>query len=185
MSNPAHRSIASHFSQVKDPRYHHSPPHRLMDIITLALCAVICGANNWEAIAAFGRAKEGWLRTFLPLPHGIPSADTFERVFAQLDPQQFQAAFISWVQAISQLTEGEVVAIDGKTARGSRDEGQGKAAIHMVSAWASQNSLVLGQVKVADKSNEITAIPALLRVLVLRGCIITLDGWAVRPRLPL
>lgn len=169
-------AIATHFGGIDDPRYHHSPPHLLLDIITISLCAVICGANDWEGVAAFGRAKEEWLRTFLRLPHGIASADTFERVFAGIDPQQFQASFISWVQAISHLTQGEVIAIDGKTLCGSRDWGQGQAAIHMVSAWASQNRLVLGQVKVDDKSNEITAIPALLRLLVVRGCIVTLDA---------
>ena len=175
ISQPA-QSIAVHFGDIDDPRYHHSPPHPLLDIITIAICAVICGANDWEAVAAFGRAKEGWLRTFLRLPNGIPSADTFERVFAQLDPQQFQAGFIGWVQAISYLTEGEVVAIDGKTVCGSHDRSQGKQAIHLVSAWASQNRLVLGQVKVEDKSNEITAIPELLRRLALHGCIVTIDA---------
>lgn len=170
------RTIAAHFGHIDDPRYHHSPPYLLLDIIIIAICAVICGANDWEALAAFGRAKEEWLRTFLRLPNGIPSADTFERVLAQLDPKQFQAGFISWVQAISHLTEDEVVAIDGKTVCGSRDRSQGKQAIHLVSAWASQNRLVLGQVKVDDKSNEITAIPELLQLLVLHGCIVTLDA---------
>lgn len=168
--------IAAHFGQIDDPRYHHSPPHLLLDIITIALCGIICGANDWEAVAAFGRAKEEWLRTLLRLPNGIPSADTFERLFAQIDPQQFQAGFISWVKAISHLTAGEVVAIDGKTLCGSVDPSNDRKAIHMVSAWASQNRLVLGQVKVDDKSNEITAIPELLRLLALPGCIVTLDA---------
>jgi predicted transposase YbfD/YdcC len=169
-------TIVTHFGDIDDPRYHHSPPHLLLEIITIALCAIISGANDWEAVAAFGRAKEAWLRTFLRLPNGIPSADTFERVFAQIDPQQFQASFISWVAAISHLTMGEVVAIDGKTLCGSVDPNKDRKAIHLVSAWASQNRLVLGQVKVDDKSNEITAIPELLRLLTLSGCIVTIDA---------
>lgn len=169
-------TIETHFGEIDDPRYHHSPPHLLLDIITIALCAIISGANDWEAVAAFGRAKESWLRTFLRLPNGIPSADTFERVFARLDPEQFQASFIRWVATLSHLTAGEVVAIDGKTLCGSVDRSNNRKAIHLVSAWASQNHLVLGQVKVDDKSNEITAIPELLRLLTLPGCIITLDA---------
>ena len=170
------QTIKTHFGDIDDPRYHHSPPQLLLDIITIALCAIISGANDWEAVAAFGRAKEDWLRTILRLPNGIPSADTFERVFAQIDPQQFQAGFISWVAAISHLTAGEVVAIDGKTLCGSIDRSNDRKAIHMVSAWASQNRLVLGQVKVDDKSNEITAIPELLRLLALPGCVVTIDA---------
>ena len=170
------QTIESHFGDIDDPRYHHSPPHLLLDIISIGLCAIISGANDWEAVAAFGRAKEEWLRTFLRVPNGIPSADTFERVFAQIDPHQFQAGFISWVQTISHLTAGEVVAIDGKTLCGSGDRRNDRKAIHMVSAWASQNRLVLGQVKVDDKSNEITAIPELLRLLALPGCIVTIDA---------
>lgn len=176
MSAPFNHTITTHFGHIDDPRYHHSPPHLLLDIIIIALCAIICGANDWEAVAAFGRAKEEWLRTFLRLPNGIPSADTFERVFAQIDPHQFQAGFISWVQAISQLTAGEVVAIDGKTRRRSVDRRHDRRAIHLVSAWASQNRLVLGQVKVDHKSNEITAMPELLRRLALSGCIVTIDA---------
>lgn len=169
-------SIAAHFGGIRDPRYQHSPPHRLLDIITIALGAVICGANDWEAVAEFGRAKEEWLREFLPLANGIPSADTFGRIFSQIDPVEFEQSFINWVEAISELTAGEVVAIDGKTLRRSHDHRHDQKAIHMVSAWASQNRLVLGQVKVDDKSNEITAIPALLRLLALQGCIVTIDA---------
>jgi predicted transposase YbfD/YdcC len=170
------QTITTHFGQIDDPRYQHSPPHLLLDIITITLCAIISGANDWEAVAAFGRAKEDWLRTILRLPNGIASADTFERVFARIDPQQFQAGFISWVAAISHLTSGEVVAIDGKTLCGSVDLNNDRKAIHMVSAWASQSRLVLGQIKVDDKSNEITAIPELLRLLALPGCIVTIDA---------
>lgn len=176
MNDPIQHTIAHHFAKLTDPRKYHSPPHLLLDIVTLAICAVICGADNWVAIETFGKAKESWFRQFLRLPNGIPSHDTFGQLFAALDPTQFQQCFVSWVMTISQLTVGEVVAIDGKTLRRSHDKGAGKAAVHMVSAWASQNRLVLGQVKVDDKSNEITAIPELLRLLALQGCIVTLDA---------
>lgn len=176
MSQELRQTIVTHFGQIPDPRYHHSPPHLLIDIITIALSAIVSGANDWEAVAAFGRAKESWLRTFLRLPNGIPSADTFERVFAQMDPNQFQVSFVNWVATICELTAGEVVAIDGKTLCGSADGRHDQRAIHLVSAWASRNALVLGQVKVDEKSNEITAIPELLRLLALPGCIVTLDA---------
>lgn len=169
-------TIVQHFADIDDPRYQHSPPHLLIDIITVAICGVICGADDWVAIAEFGQAKQAWFKTFLRLPYGIPSHDTFGQIFAQLDPEQFRESFIRWVKAISDLTLGEIIPIDGKTLRRSHDKRLGKAAIHMISAWASQNRLVLGQVKVDDKSNEITAIPELLRLLVLNGCIVTIDA---------
>lgn len=169
-------TIVEHFDDVEDPRNGRRQDHLLLDIITIAICGVICGADGWVAVEAFGKAKEQWLRTFLKLPNGIPSHDTFGRVFAQLNPEQFQNGFLSWVQAITQLTEGQVVAIDGKKLRRSHDGTLGKAAIHMVSAWASANRLVLGQLKVDDKSNEITAIPALLKLLEIKGCIVTIDA---------
>ncbi len=169
-------TITEHFASLKDPRTRRIPDHYLIDIITIAICAVICGADSWVAVEEFGRAKEEWFRTFLKLPHSIPSHDTFGRVFALLDPMQFRNSFISWVQAISDLTEGQVVAIDGKRLRRSHDGTLGKAAIHMVSAWASANHLVLGQLKTDEKSNEITAIPELLKALVLKGCIVTIDA---------
>jgi predicted transposase YbfD/YdcC len=137
---------------------------------------VICGADSWVEIEEFGKAKIDWFRTFLELPNGIPSHDTFGRVFAVLDPDQFRRGFVSWIQAISRITDGEIVAFDGKTLRRSHDNSLGKAAIHMVSAWASTNRLVLGQLKVDEKSNEITAIPELLRLLALKGCIVTIDA---------
>jgi len=169
-------TIIEHFDDVEDPRNGRRQDHLLLDIITIAICGVICGADGWVAVEAFGRAKEQWLRTFLKLPNGIPSHDTFGRVFAHLNPEQFQNGFLSWVQAITQLTEGQVVAIDGKKLRRSHDGTLGKAAIHIVSAWASANRLVLGQLKVDDKSNEITAIPALLKLLEIKGCIVTIDA---------
>ena len=142
----------------------------------VAVCMVLCGAEDWEMVESLGKAKLSWLRRFIDLPHGIPSHDTFSRVFARLKPEAFQACFMGWVQTIAQSALGEVVAVDGKTLRGSYDHGDDKAAIHMVSAWASASGLVLGQLKTEAKSNEITAIPALLEALELSGCIVTIDA---------
>lgn len=176
-------TITEHFAEIDDPRYQHSPPHLLLEIITIALCAVICGADDWVAVEAFGQAKQTWLETFLRLPNGIPSHHTFRRIFAQLDPDQFRASFIRWVSAISDLTAGEIVPIAGKTLRRSHDQSRDQKAIHMISAWASQNRLVLGQLKVDDKTNEITAIPDLLRRLALSGCIVTLDAMGCQTQI--
>jgi predicted transposase YbfD/YdcC len=176
MSQVIDASILTHFGNIEDPRDIRGKEHLLLDIITIALCAVISGAEGWEDMSEYGRAKQDWLSTFLSLPDGIPCGDTFGRVFARLDPEQMQSCFVSWVNAISALLGAEVVAIDGKTLRHSDDKGCAKAAIHMVSAWASANRLVLGQRKVDDKSNEITAIPALLNVLEIAGCIVTIDA---------
>ena len=175
MANGEKRSIPEHFANLSDPRSDNKR-HKLIDIITIAICAVICNADSFEHIAEFGRAKYGWLKAFLALPHGIPSADTFERVFSRIDPQEFKRCFMQWVQAISQLTKGEVVAVDGKTLRRSHDKSNGKSAIHMVSAWACASGLVLGQIKTQEKSNEINAIPQLLETLALEGCIVTIDA---------
>lgn len=171
-----HVSIVEHFTDLEDPRIDRTKRHKLIDIIVIAICAVICGADSWVEIAEYGRAKLGWFRTFLELPNGIPSHDTFGRVFSLLDPDQFRNGFVRWIQAISQVYAGEIVALDGKTLRRSHDNTLGKTAIHMVSAWASANRLVLGQLKVDEKSNEITAIPELLKMLVVKGCIITIDA---------
>lgn len=168
-------SISEHFAGLEDPRVEHLNNHKLMDIIIIAICAVICGAEGWTDVELFGNERLEWLRQFLELEHGIPSHDTFGRVFARLDPVQFEQGFLSWVASIFTVTEGEVVAIDGKTVRRSYDRSNGKEAIHMVSAWAA-NYLVLGQRKVEDKSNEITAIPELLQLLALNGCIVTIDA---------
>jgi predicted transposase YbfD/YdcC len=148
----------------------------LINILTIALCGAICGADNWVEIELYGQSKQGWFATFLDLSNGIPSHDTFGRVFARLDTEQFQQCFINWVQAICEVLEGQVVAFDGKTLRRSHDRMNGKDAIHMVSAWATENQLVLGQIKVDEKSNEITAIPALIDLLELSGCIVTIDA---------
>ena len=172
--------IAEHFESVVDPRIERTKEHLLIDILTISILAVICGADGWVGIETYGKAKASWLKTFLALPNGIPSHDTFSRVFARLDPEQLQAAFLSWLRSVSRLAAGEVIAIDGKTARHSYDKGKGKGAIHMVSAWASQNRLVLGQRKVDDKSNEITAIPELLKVLDIHGCIVTIDAMGTQ-----
>jgi predicted transposase YbfD/YdcC len=164
-----------HFSELKDPRLARKRHHSLLDIIAITVCAVIAGADGWTDVEAFGKAKKDWLSTFLKLPNGIPSHDTFGRFFSLLDPVAFQTCFIRWVQALHEHVQG-VVAIDGKTARRSHDKANGKQAIHVVSAWATENGIALGQVKVDDKSNEITAIPELLKVLQLNGCLITIDA---------
>jgi predicted transposase YbfD/YdcC len=166
----------AHFAAVDDPRVSPATRHHLLDIVAIALCAVICGADTWVEVEAFGQAKRDWLETFLALPHGIPSHDTFGRVFAALDPDQFEAAFRSWVAAVAQVTAGTVVAIDGKTLRRSHDAAQGKDALVLVSAWAEANRLTLGQVAVEPGSNEIPAIPALLQQLTLAGSIVTVDA---------
>ena len=175
MTQTIQACIADHFGQVKDPR-DLGVDHLLIEIMTIAMCAVICGADSWVEVEQFGQAKEKWLRKFLILANGIPSHDTFGRVFGLIDPYQFQSSFVNWIEAISQITTGQIIAIDGKRLRRSHDGRLGKAAIHMVSAWASANGLVLGQVKTDEKSNEITAIPHLLKLLALKGCIVTIDA---------
>ena len=169
-------TLEEHFANLTDPRVARTREHKLLDIVAIAICAVICGADAWTEVAAFGRAKKTWLRTWLELPNGIQSHDTFGRVFARLNPEEFQAGFLEWVQAVSRLTHGQVIAVDGKTVRRSHDRAHGQNPIHMVSAWASANHMVLGQRKVDEKSNEITAIPALLRLLEIRGCLVTIDA---------
>lgn len=169
-------SLLAYFESVEDPRVERTKRHKLIDILAIAICGVICGADDWVAIEAFGKAKQAGLAEFLKLPNGIPSHDTFGRVFSRLDPEQFQSCFLAWVQAVFERTAGQVVAVDGKYLRGSYDQAAGKGAIELVSAWATANHLVLGQVKVAEQSNEIPAIPALLDVLDLSGCIVTVDA---------
>jgi len=169
-------SIARHFATLPDPRVAGTTRHELLDILTIALCAVICGAESFVGMVTFAEAQEAWLRTFLPLPGGSPCHDTFGRVFAALAPEAFQACFLAWARAVVPSTAGQVVALDGKTLRGAHDRGSGQRALHMVSAWASDSRLVLGQVAVAEQSNAITAIPALLRVLDLAGATVTIDA---------
>jgi predicted transposase YbfD/YdcC len=183
MSRKPHQTIAKHFQNLKDPRTGNATVHPLVDILTIAICAVICGADAWTEVELWGQTNEAWLRTFLELPSGIPSHDTFGYVFARLDPKQFRRGFLSWVRAISKLTRGQVVAVDGKKLRRSQDGRLGKKAIWMVSAWATENQLVLGQTKVHAKSNEITAIPELLRLLELTGCIVTIDAMGCQTKI--
>jgi predicted transposase YbfD/YdcC len=176
MPEPVVTSIQQHFGAVRDPRIDRCKRHQLLDILVIAICAIICGADDWTEIEAFGEAKLAWFQMFLALPHGIPSHDTFGRVFARLDPAQFEACFLRWIRALAELLPAEVVAIDGKELRRSCDRPAGKAAIWLVSAWASNQHLVLGQVKVDEKSNEITAIPDLLDALSLEGTVVTIDA---------
>ena len=168
-------TITEHFTKLDDPR-RYNRSHLLLDMVVIAICAVISGADDWQAVEKFGHAKYKWFKDFLELPHGIPTHHTFRRVFARLDAEQFQACFIDWIKAVYKITKGQIVAIDGKKLRRSHDKTIGKHAIHMVSAWAEENRLVLGQRKVDDKSNEITAIPQLLDVLEIAGCIVTIDA---------
>ena len=168
-------TIIKHFSGLEEPRCDNKR-HLLLDIIVIAICAAICGANSWTDVELFGHAKHEWFKGFLELPHGIPSHDTFGRVFALLDAERFQRCFVEWIQAVEQRTQGQIIALDGKQLRRSHDKTLGKKAIYMVSAWASENRLVLGQTKVDDRSNEITAIPQLLDMLEVSGCIVTTDA---------
>ncbi|MGZ4997481.1 MAG: ISAs1 family transposase, partial [Methylobacter sp.] len=176
-------SIIHHFSSIQDPRVNRQKKHRLQDIFFISICATICGADNWVAIEEFGLAKEAWFTELLGLEHGIPSHDTFGEVYAAIDTDQFSDCFSRWVADLANLTEGEVIAIDGKCLRRSVDRASKKAAIHMVSAWAQHNNLVLGQVKVDDKSNEITAIPKLLSRLDIAGAVITIDAMGCQKKI--
>jgi predicted transposase YbfD/YdcC len=167
-------SIPRFFARLPDPRRAHRRLHRLQDILVIALCAVIAGAQDWQQIATFGRKRHDWLSGFLELPHGIPSHDTFERVFDRIKPQAFQACFRDWVRAVSSALRIKHIAIDGKTLRGSGSAKLGP--LHLVSAWATAQHLSLGQVAVDAKSNEITAIPVLLEMLDLKGALVTIDA---------
>jgi predicted transposase YbfD/YdcC len=169
-------SLVHHFAHLTDPRLPRRRRHTLLDIIGLVICGVICGCKTWGDIALYGRTKDGWLHTFLELPEGIPSKDTLRRVFARIKPSAFQACFQSWMTALTDRLGVKQIAIDGKTLRRSHDKGIGKAALHLVSAWATANHVTLGQVAVQDKSNEITAIPQLLELLELSGAIVTIDA---------
>lgn len=173
-------AIEEHFSKVTDPRKDRTKAHKLIDIIAIAICAIICGAEGWTDMENYGNSKVLWLKSFLELPNGIPSHDTFGRVFGKIDAQQFQLAFWEWVWAVNDLVQGQIVNIDGKCLRGSDDKRLGKRAIYMVSAWAAENEIVLGQRKVDEKSNEITAIPELLKLLDISGCIVTIDAMGTQ-----
>ena len=176
MVNESWEAFDYHFRELEDPRSTVNRRHQMLDMLVITICAVLCGADDWEAVAEFGRAKKEWFARFLPLPSGIPSHDTFWRLFRRLDGAQFEAYFLRWVAEVAELNEGEVVAIDGKSVRRSHDREAERDAIMLVSAWATENRLTLGQVQVAEKSNEITAIPQLLLALDLTDCIITIDA---------
>jgi len=169
-----HVAIKTHFRKLKDPRRTNRNRHLLLDIITITLCAVICGCNDWQQVETFGKGRIDWLKSFLKLPNGIPSHDTFERVFDRLNPQAFQACFRSWMGALHEALGLSPIAIDGKTLRGSGVGGL--QALHVVSAWATVNGLSLGQLAVEEKSNEIPAIPKLLELLDMHGALVTIDA---------
>lgn len=177
MSQNLTRVIEEHFKSLPDPRRKTmNLRHKFIDILIIAICAIICGADSWVAVEEFGKAKEEWFRCFLERTEGIPSHDTFTNVFRKLASREFEACFTSWTESISEVFDGQIVSVDGKTLRRSHDASHDKKAIHMVSAWSSANSLVLGQIKTAEKSNEITAIPQLLKCLELKGCLVTIDA---------
>ena len=183
MNEKNQASLVEHFATLSDPRGRPNREHKLIDIVVITICAAICGADDWVAIEQFGSAKQKWFETFLELPNGIPAHDTFWRVFRHLDAEHFQECFVQWIASVQHLTAGEVIAVDGKQLRRSHDAEAGKAAIHMVSAWATANGLVLGQRQVNDKSNEITAIPELLEKLELSGCLVTIDAMGCQTKI--
>ena len=172
----APQTLIEHFSKLEDPRVERNKKHELIDVIVLCVCAVVSGANGWSDIEEFGHAKLEWLRRYVPLANGIPVDDTIARIVSALSVTGFQECFRSWVEDVTTLSDGEIVAVDGKTHRRSHDRNRGVKALHMVSAWASRNGVVLGQVKTQEKSNEITAVPELLKRLELKGCIVTVDA---------
>jgi len=168
------------FADLEDPRGKQGVEHPLLSIVMIAILAVIGGATGWEDIQTYGESHATWLSTFLSLPAGIPTADTYRRVFQRLDPQALEQCFLGWVDQIVAATGAQVIPIDGKTVKGSYDRSSGRKALHVVSAWASEHRLLLGQVKVESKTNEITAIPSLLELLDIRGSIITLDAMGTQ-----
>ena len=177
------KSIIECFADLPDPRVERTRHHKLIDLVVIAICGVISGAEHWTEIEEYAEIKEGWLRTFLELPNGIPSHDTLGRVFARLDPEVFCQCFLDWIRTLYDATGGKAVAIDGKTLRRSYDRGGEKAALHMVHAWAVDNHLLLGQVATDEKSNEIAAIPELLKVLDLNGCLVTIDAMGCQKKI--
>jgi predicted transposase YbfD/YdcC len=177
MADPVNASIVEHFQTLEDPRIERTKKHLLLDILVIAVCTLLTGGEGFQDMELFGKSKRAWLQTFLALPHGIPSHDTFGRVFARLNPQRFQECFLSWTQAVAQLTQGALVSLDGKTVRASFDRATASSPLHMLSAWCSDHGgLVVGQIKTETKSNEITAIPELLQLLAIKGCIVTIDA---------
>ena len=176
------KSIETFFKGIDDPR-HHNKLHKLIDVIIIAICAVVAGADTYEQIENFGKKRKKWLSKFLALPCGIPYHDTFGRIFERMNPNEFQNCFMHWIGYVTEQTKGQVIAIDGKTLRRSHDKSNDKKAIHMISAWASSNQVILGQLKTQEKSNEITAIPVLLKLLDISGCIITIDAMGTQQKI--
>jgi len=177
-------SIVSHFKDLQDPRIERAKKHRLIDMIVIALGSIMVGGDGFQDMELFGQSKRAWLAGCLDLSNGIPSHDTFGRVFARLNPKQFHQCFLSWTQAVSELTKGTVVSLDGKTLKASFDRATERSPVHVVSAWCSQNGgLVLGQLKTQSKSNEITAIPELLKLLAIKGCIVTIDAMGCQTQI--
>jgi predicted transposase YbfD/YdcC len=177
MADTVNASIVEHFRTLEDPRIERTKKHPLLDILVIALCTLLSGGEGFQDMELFGKSKRAWLQTFLALPHGIPSHDTFGRVFARLHPQRFQECFLAWTQAVAQLTQGALISLDGKTVKASFDRATASSPLHMLSAWCSENGgLVVGQIKTDSKSNEITAIPELLQLLAIKGCIVTIDA---------
>lgn len=173
-------SFESYFSMIQDLRQEGKVLHKLIDVLFIAVAAFIAGADDWEIVILFAQQREEWLRKYLELPNGIPSIHTFRRVFRMIEPKQFEKCFIYWVKDIARNTKGAVVAIDGKTVRGAKEDGEEKSPVHIVSAWMNRNSLVLGQVRTNEKSNEITAIPELLDLLFIKGATVTIDAMGTQ-----
>ena len=176
MDNTAPERLIEHFSKLEAPRVDRNKKHELIDVIVLCVCAVVSGAEGWSDIEEFGRTKLEWLRRYVPLANGVPVDDTIARIISAWSVSGFQECFLSWMEDAVKLSDGEIIALDGKTLRRSHDRKRGVKALHMVSAWACRNAVVLGQVKTDEKSNEITAVPQLLEKLELKGCIVTLDA---------
>jgi predicted transposase YbfD/YdcC len=184
MSTTVNASIVEHFQTLEDPRIERAKKHNLIEILVIAVCTLLSGGEGFQDMELFGKSKLQWLRTFLALPHGIPSHDTFGRVFARLDPQRFHACFLAWTKAVAALTQGALVSLDGKTVKASFDRATAASPLHMLSAWCSHNGgLVVGQLKTDSKSNEITAIPELLRVLAIKGCLVTIDAMGCQTQI--
>ena len=176
MSQIKAESLFEGMRKIADPRREHQKFHSLYEILVIAICAVLCGAEHWTEMEEYGEAKQEWLATFLELKHGIPSHDTFRRVFILLNPVELKSVFVDWISSAVSLSQGALVNLDGKNLRGSKAPLKGKKALNVVSAWVSEQSVVLGQIKCEEKSNEITAIPELLKILDLKGCVVTIDA---------
>jgi predicted transposase YbfD/YdcC len=182
MSERKSAKIQDHFENLTDPR-RRPPVYPLINIVTIAICAVICGADDFVAIERFGKARREWLARFLDLKDGIPSHDRFNAILAAINPAEFEECLLSWISSLHEITGGQLIAIDGKTLRRSYDKASGKAAIHMVSAWATANSISLGQVVTDAKSNEITAIPKLLDIIDISGALVTIDAMGCQTKI--